>query len=133
MQTSIHSNTGPAFGRPILLCGALLAASGVALGAFAAHGLRSSLSPAALGWWETGVQYQMWHAIGLLAIGALPTKSRGLPVLLLAGGTILFSGSLYAIALGAPRALGMVTPLGGTAMIAGWLLLAWRMAKRGSA
>ena len=115
--------------RWIVTAGALLAATGVALGAFAAHGLRSWLAPAELGWWETAVQYQMWHATGLLAIGAMPIPARGLPAALLAGGTILFSGSLYAMALGAPRALGMITPLGGTAMMAGWLLFAWRASR----
>ncbi len=112
--------------RRILMAGALLATAGVALGAFGAHGLRSVLDPAQLGWWETAVQYQMWHAIGLIAIAALPQRRTGWPASLVAAGTMIFSGTLYAMALGGPRWLGMITPLGGTLMIAGWLLLAWR-------
>lgn len=113
--------------RFVLVAGSLLAASGVAAGAFGAHGLRSMLDAAALGWWQTAVQYQLWHAIGLLALAALPARlSVPLPALLLTVGTLVFSGSLYAMALGAPRWLGAVTPVGGTLLIAGWLLLAWR-------
>ena len=115
--------------RFALIAGALLAASGVALGAFGAHGLRNVLSPEALGWWQTGVQYQMWHAIGLVAIGAAPVaRTRG-PAWTLAAGTAIFSGSLYAMALTETRWLGAVTPLGGVLMIAGWAWLAWRLAK----
>lgn len=112
-----------------LLAGALMAALGVTLGAFGAHGLREMLTPQALGWWETAVQYQMWHAVGLVAIGAAGLNGARLPASLLALGTLIFSVSLYAMALGAPRWLGMVTPLGGLAMIAGWALLAWNVAR----
>ena len=83
-----------------LLAGSLLAALGVMLGAFGAHGLRAVLSPEALGWWETAVQYQMWHAIGLVAIGAARLSGTRLPVWLLALGTLVFSGSLYVMAIG---------------------------------
>jgi len=107
------------------IAGALLAALGVTFGAFGAHGLREMLTPQALGWWETAVQYQMWHAIGLVAIGAAGLRGSRLPVLLIALGTLIFSGSLYAMALGAPRWFGAITPLGGLGMIAGWVLLAW--------
>jgi uncharacterized membrane protein YgdD (TMEM256/DUF423 family) len=113
--------------RRALVAGALLAGLGVAFGAFGAHALKASLPPQALGWWQTGVQYQMWHALGLLLIGALPQARLGLPVALLGAGTILFSGSLYLMALTGARWLGAVTPLGGAAMIAGWALLAWRV------
>jgi uncharacterized membrane protein YgdD (TMEM256/DUF423 family) len=107
--------------------GALLAATGVALGAFGAHGLKALLSAEALGWWQTAVQYQMWHAIGLLAIGAMRATSTRGPAWLLAAGTTIFSGSLYAMALSDVRWLGAVTPIGGALMIAGWAWLAWRL------
>lgn len=104
-----------------------MAALGVALGAFGAHALEESLTPRALGWWETAVQYQMWHALGLILVGALPQPRLGLPAALLGAGTLLFSGSLYLMALTDARWLGAITPLGGAAMIAGWALLAWRL------
>jgi len=115
--------------RFALLAGALLAAAGVALGAFGAHGLKALLSPEALGWWQTAVQYQMWHAIGLVAIGAAPmARTRG-PAWMLAAGTAIFSGSLYAMALSDVRWLGAITPIGGVLMIGGWAWFAWRLAK----
>jgi uncharacterized membrane protein YgdD (TMEM256/DUF423 family) len=95
----------------------------VALGAFAAHGLRGVLEARELGWWQTAVQYHMWHAIALVALAAVP-GSRG-PALLIAAGILLFSGSLYLMALTGVRPLGMVTPIGGVLLIAGWCLLAW--------
>jgi uncharacterized membrane protein YgdD (TMEM256/DUF423 family) len=110
-----------------LLAGALLAALGVMLGAFGAHGLRAALSAEALGWWQTGVQYQMWHAIGLVAIGAARLPGTRLPVWLLTLGTLVFAGSLYVMALTGISWLGMVTPVGGLLMIAGWLVLGWRL------
>jgi uncharacterized membrane protein YgdD (TMEM256/DUF423 family) len=110
--------------RPILVAGALLAGLGVALGAFGAHGLRAVLDTAALGWWQTAVQYQMWHAVALVALAGLPA-AHGRPALLLALGTAIFSGSLYLMALTDLRWLGAVTPLGGALMIVGWLLLAY--------
>ena len=115
--------------RFAMIAGALLAAAGVALGAFGAHSLKALLSPEALGWWQTAVQYQMWQAIGLVAVGAAPVaRTRG-PVWMLAAGTIIFSGSLYAMALSDARWLGAVTPIGGVLIIAGWTWLAWRLAK----
>ena len=114
--------------RFAIVAGALLAGTGVALGAFGAHGLRGALPPEALGWWQTAVQYQMWHAIGLVAVGAAPlTQTRG-PASMLLAGTTIFSGSLYAMALSGARWLGAVTPIGGLLMIAGWAWLAWRLA-----
>src|SRR5438270_81900 len=115
--------------RFTMLAGALLAATGVTLGAFGAHGLKPLLAPEALGWWQTAVQYQMWHALGLVAIGAAPVAGKRGPVLMLAAGTAIFSGSLYAMALTGGRWLGAVTPIGGVLMIAGWAWLAWRLAK----
>src|ERR1043165_6131131 len=101
-----------------LLAGSLLAALGVMLGAFGTHGLRAALTPEALGWWQTGVQYQMWHAIGLVAIGAARLPGTRLAVWLLALGTLIFAGSLYVMALTSMRWLGMVAPVGGVLMIA---------------
>lgn len=107
----------------------------VMTGAFGAHALKARLSPEALSWWHTAVAYQMWHALGLVALGVLlklSTPSAMLPVtsiqtsaLLLQIGIVIFSGSLYAMALGAPRWFGAITPIGGLAFIAGWLWLAY--------
>jgi len=97
----------------------------VGLGAFGAHALKTRLSAEMLAVWNTAVQYHAWHALGLLAIGFLPlsawAKAAGW---LLASGVALFSGSLYALALGGPKALGAVTPLGGLAFLFGWLAFA---------
>lgn len=115
-----------------LLAGAVLGALGVAAGAFGAHGLKERLSAEALGWWDTASRYQLVHALALLATGLL-ARQRGAPLPaathLLLWGTLVFSGTLYAMALGGPRWLGAVTPLGGTALIAGWVALA--LAARG--
>ena len=110
-----------------LFAGAMLAALGVGLGAFGAHGLRNLLDATALTWWETAVQYQMWHALGLVALGASRQPQCQRPAVLLTAGTVIFAGTLYMMALGAPRWLGAVTPIGGSLMILGWLLLAWRV------
>ena len=111
--------------RRILLTGSLLAALGVALGAFGAHGLRERLDPAALGWWQTAVQWHMWHAVALVALAAAPWPRLGRAAALLATGILVFCGSLYLMALTGARWLGMVTPLGGVLMIAGWTSVAW--------
>jgi uncharacterized membrane protein YgdD (TMEM256/DUF423 family) len=104
------------------------AALAVALGAFGAHGLKARLSSEMLAVWQTAVQYHAWHALGLLAIGVSGFHFEGIWIRsagwLLLAGIVLFSGSLYALALGAPRALGVVTPFGGLAFILGWLALA---------
>jgi len=108
--------------------GAASAFVAVAAGAFGAHALRARLSPELLAVFETGARYQMYHALGLMAVawaatrwpGALPQWAGWLFV----GGTVLFSGSLYALALSGVRALGAVTPLGGVAFLAGWVCLA---------
>jgi uncharacterized membrane protein YgdD (TMEM256/DUF423 family) len=113
----------------ILVAGALLAAAAVMLGAFGAHALRASLDEQALGWWQTAVQYQMWHALALVALAALPLQRPGVPALLLGLGAAIFAATLYLMALTGLRWLGAVTPVGGAMMIAGWLLLAWRAAR----
>jgi uncharacterized membrane protein YgdD (TMEM256/DUF423 family) len=114
-----------------LVLGALAGAAGVALGAFGAHALKARLTPDQLAVWQTAVQYHFWHALALVAIGiiisaALPgsTTLRWAGWLMVAG-LVLFSGSLYVLVLSGARWLGAVTPLGGAAWIAAWLLLAW--------
>lgn len=117
-------------GARIAAAGAVLAAIGIGLGAFGAHGLRDHLGEAALGWWQTAVQYQMWNAVGLVALAGL-ARPMGISAILIGGGVLVFSGSLYAMALSDARWLGMVTPVGGALMIIGWLLAAWRLTGAG--
>jgi uncharacterized membrane protein YgdD (TMEM256/DUF423 family) len=93
----------------------------VVLGAFGAHALKSRLDSEALSIWQTAVQYHFWHALALLATPQLSGAWAKTAGWLFAGGVALFSGSLYALALGAPRVLGIVTPIGGLALILGWL------------
>jgi uncharacterized membrane protein YgdD (TMEM256/DUF423 family) len=96
------------------------------LGAFGAHALRGHIDDAALQIWHTAVEYQFWHALALLALATLaPPSPRAarLAALSFSVGIALFSGSLYALALGAPRWIGAITPCGGAAFIAGWILL----------
>jgi uncharacterized membrane protein YgdD (TMEM256/DUF423 family) len=113
----------------ILLLGAAAGALGVAFGAFGAHALRDVLDAGALGTWQTAVRFQFWHALALLATALLIARDRSraatFAAAALAFGIVVFCGSLYALALGAPRALGMLTPLGGIAFLVGWLALAW--------
>jgi len=110
--------------------GALLGALGVVLGAFGAHALRGTLDESSLRIWHTAVEYQFWHALALFALFALalaplpPSRWLRASAYAFSLGTVLFSGSLYALALGAPKFVGMVTPLGGIALIAGWLAAA---------
>jgi uncharacterized membrane protein YgdD (TMEM256/DUF423 family) len=115
--------------RPVVTAGAVLAGLAVALGAFGAHALKATLSPEALGWWQTGVQYQMWHGLALVALGVSALPRRRAPAFLLGGGAALFAATLYAMALTGARWLGAVTPVGGAAMIAGWGLIAWRASR----
>lgn len=114
-------------GIPLLLAGSLLAGLAVMLGAFGAHALKGSISPSMLEVFQTGVQYQMSHALGLILIGVLVEKFNS-QLLNWAGGfillgTLLFSGSLYVLSLTSIRWVGPVTPLGGLALILGWLLM----------
>lgn len=103
----------------LLLLAALSGALGVAAGAFGAHGASSAQ---AAEWLRTGAQYQMIHAVAALV--ALRMEMRGPAWCFVAGG-LIFGVTLYLMALGAPRWLGAVTPIGGAALIAGWLWLAW--------
>ena len=106
---------------------------GVALGAFAAHALKARLAPEQLANFEVGVRYQLIHALALLAVAWACTRWPGRRAnasgWLFIVGTLLFSGSLYALSLSGVRGLGMVTPVGGLALLAGWLCLlsaVWR-------
>ena len=107
--------------------GALFALAAVAAGAFGAHALRDRLTPERLAVFETAARYQMYHALGLVAVAWALTRWPGpLPVWagwLFVGGTALFSGSLYLLALTGARWWGAITPLGGLALLAGWLCL----------
>ena len=119
----------PASARLVVVAAALLGALGVLLGAFGAHGLKQRLSAEFLALWQTAVQYHLWHTLAMLAVGLLLLHLPQHPWLraaaaLFPAGIVLFSGSLYALALGAPRALGALTPLGGLALIAGWVCVA---------
>jgi uncharacterized membrane protein YgdD (TMEM256/DUF423 family) len=109
---------------PLALLAGLAGASAVMLGAFGAHALRQVLDPQHRELWRTAVDYHVWHALALvLAVGLGRGRSRCFAVVAFALGIVLFSGSLYALALGAPRWVGVVTPLGGLAFIAGWIAL----------
>ncbi|TAN07491.1 MAG: DUF423 domain-containing protein [Rhodanobacteraceae bacterium] len=103
---------------------AALGACAVILGALGAHALHAQLSPRMLDVWHTAVRFQFWHVLAL-AICALLPRSHAVQfaAVLLLVGIVLFSGSLYALALGAPHLLGFITPLGGLALIGGWIAL----------
>lgn len=108
--------------------GAVNAFLSIAAGAFAAHGLSGRLSPEMLDVFETGARYEMYHAIGLIAVAWLVTVAG--PRANLAGwfmltGIVLFSGSLYVLALTGIRWIGAITPFGGVAFLAGWVVFAW--------
>ncbi len=113
-----------------LLSGGINGFLAVALGAFAAHGLRESLPADLLNTFQTGVQYHMYHALALFGVGILcaqfpasvPARWAGYLFLL---GILLFSGSLYLLAVTGTRWLGAITPFGGVAFLAGWACLCW--------
>ena len=114
--------------RTFLLVGAVLGFLGVALGAFGAHGLRGRLSPEMLAVFETGVRYQMYHALALPLTSLLMARMGGWLVnaagWCFIAGIAIFSGSLYALALSGVTILGAITPIGGLAFLAGWACLA---------
>ena len=116
-------------GKICLLVASLALAAAVALGAFGSHALKSRLAPDMLAIYQTAVQYHFWHALGLFALAVLMLQT-GAPALDLAGwlliaGLILFCGSLYLLALTGARWPGAITPIGGVASIAAWLVVAW--------
>lgn len=123
--------TGNFKDRWVVAAGAALGGFAVVLGAFGSHALKGRLGAEALGWWHTAVDYQMWHALAVLAIGLSGARWARLPAWLFAGGAVIFSGTLYIMALGGPRWLGAVTPLGGVAMIAGWAFLGFYGSRKG--
>jgi uncharacterized membrane protein YgdD (TMEM256/DUF423 family) len=120
--------------RGFLMLAAFFGFTGVALGAFAAHGLKQRLSPEYLEVFHTGVTYQLFHTLALLAVALLAVHLPGRLLLwagvLFAVGILLFSGSLYALTLSGVSQLGIITPFGGLAFLLGWLCLglaAWRL------
>jgi uncharacterized membrane protein YgdD (TMEM256/DUF423 family) len=116
--------------RDGLLVG-LAGASAVVLGAFGAHALRDALDVAHREWWHTAVEYHFWHALALAcAVACGQGKAKRVASGAFALGIVLFCGSLYGLALGAPRWLGAVTPLGGVAFIAGWIALGLALRSR---
>jgi uncharacterized membrane protein YgdD (TMEM256/DUF423 family) len=118
-----------AMDRIFFALGSLLAFFSVALGAFGAHSLQGSFAPGMADIYETGVRYQFYHAIGLLAVALAADRWPGSSALvagwLFIAGVILFSGSLYLLSVTGLRWLGAVTPFGGVAFLAGWLVLGW--------
>jgi uncharacterized membrane protein YgdD (TMEM256/DUF423 family) len=111
-----------------LVTGAVFGAMSIACGAFGAHRLKQSLSAEQLAIWETAARYQMYQALALLVVGILSIRGCRPPIhcggATMAVGSLIFSGCLYALALGGPRWLGAVVPFGGALMIVGWLCLA---------
>jgi uncharacterized membrane protein YgdD (TMEM256/DUF423 family) len=114
--------------RVALIAAALAGAVAVMLGAFGAHALRGVLDESALATWRTAVDYQFWHVLALLGVATIARDHASgflrAATLAFAFGIVLFSGSLYALALGAPRVLSVITPVGGLLLIAGWIALA---------
>jgi uncharacterized membrane protein YgdD (TMEM256/DUF423 family) len=114
--------------RTLALAGVLLALATVC-GAFGAHARKGQLAPDRLQVWDTAVRYHFFQSLGLLGVGltlrSLDDSAVRAAALLIVVGIVLFCGSLYALSFGAPRALGALTPAGGLAWIAGWLLFAW--------
>ena len=117
-----------ALDRTFMFIGALMGFVGVGLGAFGAHGLKGRLSAEMLAVFETGVRYQMYHALALLALGAMMSRLEGRAVVVagwsFTAGILIFSGSLYALALSGVTMLGAITPIGGAAFLIGWIALA---------
>ncbi len=110
---------------PLVALGALNAAIAVAAGAFGAHGLRERLEPRALEIFETAARYQIYHALAIILCGVFATRGATTAGWLFQAGILVFSGSLYALALTGVKGLGAVTPLGGLAFLIGWIWLAW--------
>lgn len=119
--------------RFFFVSGAVAAFIGVALGAFGAHSLRTRLSPDMLAIFEVGVRYQMYHALGLLAVAwamvRWPEANLNAAGWAFIAGIVVFSGSLYLLTLTDTRWLGAITPIGGLAFLAGWAILVWAVAR----
>ena len=113
--------------------GAAAAGTGVALGAFAAHGLKARLAPDLLAVFETGVRYHLIHALALFVVAlaagrGIPPRTADRACALFLAGIVVFSGSLYALALTGVRGFGAITPIGGVAFLGGWACLGWAAA-----
>jgi uncharacterized membrane protein YgdD (TMEM256/DUF423 family) len=118
----------------IIAIAAFLLAIAVAAGAFGAHALKNILSPERLETWQTAVQYHAWHALGLMLIAMIGVQfDVGIrwPASLILAGIIVFSGSLYVLSLTGANWLGAITPIGGIAFIAGWILLGIQILRHG--
>ncbi|MBS1717964.1 MAG: DUF423 domain-containing protein [Armatimonadetes bacterium] len=111
--------------RFCLISGAVAGCLAVVLGAFGAHGLKAIISADSLAIFETAVRYQMYHSMALLALAALPLGSRRLVGRLWVAGMVIFSGSLYVLAITGIKWMGAITPIGGVCFILGWARLAW--------
>ncbi len=110
---------------PLVVLGALNAAIAAGAGAFGAHGLRDRIDARSLEIFETAARYQMYHALAIVLCGALATRGAQQAGWVLQVGIVIFSGSLYALALTGVKGLGAITPLGGLALLVGWAWLAW--------
>ena len=113
--------------KAIIMTASVFLALAVTIGAFGAHGLKSHISAEMIQIYKTGVEYHFYHALGLLLVGVLaivmPSVSFKWPAIFLSAGIILFSGSLYVLAITGIKALGAITPLGGLSFIVGWIIL----------
>jgi uncharacterized membrane protein YgdD (TMEM256/DUF423 family) len=120
--------------RGMLVCGAAFAGTAVAAGAFGAHLLKPVMDAAMLGVFETAARYQMYHALALCLVASIGSRDPKLPVgavgWLFVIGIALFSGSLYVLSVSGIRWIGALTPLGGAAFMAGWVILGWTVARR---
>ncbi len=123
--------------RRALIAGSILLALATAIGAFAAHALKTRLAADRFTVLQTAVLYQFIHGLGLLILGVFAAqravRGLGLAIALLLVGVVFFSGSLYLLLCGAPRWLGVLTPVGGLCLIAGWSIAAWALWRAGGA
>lgn len=116
------------------IAGALFGALAVLFGAFGAHALRNTIAADSMSTWRTAVDYQFWHALALVAVAALPPsvwvgRAARVAACAFVAGIVLFSGSLFALVLGAPRMTGAITPIGGVVLVGAWLALAVALAR----
>jgi uncharacterized membrane protein YgdD (TMEM256/DUF423 family) len=120
--------------KKILLSGAIFMALAVMLGAFGAHALKTQLSPEMMQVYKTGVEYQFYHALGLLLVGLIGFQVKSEYIkwsgILIGIGIILFSGSLYVLSLTGIKVVGAVTPFGGVSFILGWIFLVIAIQKK---
>tara|TARA_B100001540_G_C15162515_1_gene353870 strand:+ start:45 stop:413 length:369 start_codon:yes stop_codon:yes gene_type:complete len=116
-----------------IITGSVLAALAILFGAFGSHAFKEKLTPEQLEIYDIATRYLMFHALGIFAIGILgyqvPSEILTLPLLLMVLGILIFSGSLYLISLAGYKKLGMVTPIGGLALIISWLMVAYNIYK----